>query len=97
MSMLGTRGGMGSVGVLGSSLSMGLTAPGVIPTHQMKMEGRDVSHGRAGYAIFDDEGTMSRSGSHSSESTGASVYGVDASSDAYDAEERELAFGDRIY
>ena len=93
MSMLGTRGGMGSVGVLGSSMSMGLNPN----AHQMKMEGRDVGHGRAGYAIFDDDGTMSRSGSHSSESSGSSVYGVDPSSDAYEAEERELAFGDRIY
>jgi hypothetical protein len=97
MSMLGTRGGMGSVGVLGSSMSMGLNPTGAVTAHQMKIEGRDGSHGRAAYAIFDDEGTMSRSGSHSSESSGASVYGVDPSSDAYDAEERELAFGDRIY
>jgi len=100
MSMLGTRGGMGSVGVLGSSMTMGLNPTSVMATHQMKIEGRDGSHGshgRASYAIFDDEGSMSRSGSHSSESSGASVYGVDQSSDAYDAEERELAFGDRIY
>lgn len=96
MSMLGTRGSMGSVGVLGSSLSMGLNPPGAMASHQMKLEGRDSSHGR-GYAIFDDEGTMSRSGSHSSESSGGSVYGVDPSTDAYEAEERELAFGDRIY
>jgi hypothetical protein len=96
MSMLGTR-GMGSVGVLGSSMSMGLNPSCAMTDHQMKIEGRDGGHGRAGYVIFDDEGTMSRSGSHSSESSGASVYGVDPSSDVYEAEDRELAFGDRIY
>ncbi len=97
MSMLGTRGGMGSVGVLGSSMAMGLNPNGAMTAHQMKIEGRDIGHGRTGYAIFDDDGAISRSGSHSSESSGASVYGVDPSSDAYDAEDRELAFGDRIY
>jgi hypothetical protein len=97
MSMLGTRGGMGTVGVLGSNLAMGLGIGGAMPDHDMKMEGREGSHG-SGYAIYDeDEDTASRSGSHSSDGSGTSIYGVDPSSDTYETEGRDLAFGDRMY
>jgi hypothetical protein len=97
MSMLGARGGMNTVGMLASDLTMRLDVSSGMSAQHMKVEGREGSHGPVGYAVYDEDDDVSRRGSRSSSSSSSSIYDVDASTDHYDTEGRELAFGDRIY
>lgn len=54
-------------------------------------------HGR--YEMYDvsECGSASGSGGQGGGSSGSSMYSVDAPSETYEADGRDLAFGDRIY
>lgn len=97
MNMIDARGGMNTVGMLTSDLTMGLNVSDGMSMQHMKMEGREGSQGPVGYAVYDEDDEVSRRGSHSSSSSSSSIYDVDVSTSHYDTAGRNLAFGDRIY
>ena len=98
MGMIVSRHGIAHNRLIASNMITGLGIVGGMPAHDNNIDSRNVSHIPAGYAIYDeDEVATSRSGSHSSESSGSSAYEVVQSANNYDGGDRNLAFGDRIY
>jgi hypothetical protein len=84
--------------ILGGNIAISMNVSGAIPSQSMQVDGREGSNTSTGYEMYDvEEGAGSVSGSQGSGSSAGSLYGVDAPSDTYDPEGRELAFGDRIY
>lgn len=98
MNVLTSRNSISMGGVVGSNVAISMNAGSALSGQGMQVEGREGSHTSTAYEMYDvEEGTGSVTESQGSGSSTASLYGVDAPSDTYDAEGRELTFRDQIY
>ena len=55
MNTIGACGGMNTVGMLASGLTMGLNVSDGMSVQHMKMEGREDNHGPVGYVVYDED------------------------------------------
>jgi hypothetical protein len=96
--MLVSRAGISMGGILGSNVAISMNVSTAVPSQSMQVDGREGSHTSTAYEMYEvEEGTGSASDSQGSGSSTGSLYGVDAPSDTYDPEGRDLAFGDRAF
>jgi hypothetical protein len=94
---------VGSVHSSGSGLGMLNSRTGMLNSHMGHQASHGMTmhdgHGHGRYEMYDvsECGSANGSGSHGAGSSSSSMYSVDAPSDTYETDGRDLAFGDRMY